>query len=400
MLKILRVVPFFIPAYSFGGPVVHTFNVSKVQVSLGYDVRVFTSNILTNEIVSKKLPEYEVLNGIKVHRFPIKYRLGESHYFIAPKYPIALLKYNYDIIHAHSYRTFHTLIATVIAKFKEKPFVLSTHGTLRDMTLLELSKNLKIRNKRMKLYDLFFHKFIMERVDRIIVHSKYEKIWTIKNNVPSEKIRTIPHGVNIENFTDKTYRDKFLKKYNVNNKMILYVGRLMRDYRNLEQLIIVMNDILKEYANVKLWLMGHSFDKVYENNLRKLIKSRNLVNNIKLIIKPSREDILGAYQVANVVVFPITNSDSFGIPLIEAGAARCPIISTNIGPAPELVINNKTGFLTELNDLNQLKEAILKILTDDDLEKEMGLNGYKNVLNNFTWEIITEKINQVYEEIL
>ena len=143
MLKILRVVPFFVPAYSFGGPVVHTFNVSKVQVSLGYDVRVFTSNILTNDIISKKLPKYEILNGIKVHRFPIKYRLGKSHYFIVPEYPIAFLKYKYDIIHAHSYRTFHTLVATMITKLNEKPLVLSTHGTLRDMTLLELSKNLK-----------------------------------------------------------------------------------------------------------------------------------------------------------------------------------------------------------------------------------------------------------------
>ena len=82
MIKILRTVPFFAPAYAHGGPVVHSLNISKIQASLGYDIRVFTTNTLNNDIISKDLPKYEILDGIKIHRFPIKHRLGKSHYFI------------------------------------------------------------------------------------------------------------------------------------------------------------------------------------------------------------------------------------------------------------------------------------------------------------------------------
>jgi len=139
-----------------------------------------------------------------------------------------------------------------------------------------------------------------------------------------------------------------------------------------------MKDIIKEIKDVKLYLIGHSFDKEYENELKRLVAKLNLAKHIIFISKPSREDIIGAYQSSNVVVFPITNSDSFGIPLLEAGAAKCPVISTYRGPAPELVKNGKTGILTEINNLNQLKDGILKILTDDELQKKMGQNGYNN----------------------
>ena len=123
MLKILRTVPFFAPAFGYGGPVVHTLNISKIQVSLGYDVRVFTSNILTNDIISKNLLKYEILNGVKVHRFPIKYRLGNSHYFITPSIASGFIKYDYDIIHSHSFRTFQTDMSIIFSILKKKPFV-------------------------------------------------------------------------------------------------------------------------------------------------------------------------------------------------------------------------------------------------------------------------------------
>ncbi len=402
MFRILRVVPFYAPAYGYGGPVVHSVNISKHQAALGYDVRIFTSNILTHDVISKKLSKFEVIDKVKIHRFPIKYRLGQSHFFITPTLPFAFFKYNYDLIHVHSLRTFQTIIATMISKIKKKPFIFTAHGTLRNMYLLDLFNHKKIETKRMINYDRFFKNSFLKIVDRFIVHSEHEKKWTLKFDVPEDKIRVIPHGVNIENFTNITYRDNFIKKYRVNldDKMVLYVGRFLRNYRNLEHLILIMNDIRKEFNNARLWLIGHSYDKEYELELRKIVKKMNLTKHVIFVTYPSREDILGAYQVANVIVFPINNSDGFGIPLIEAGASKCPVISTNRGSAPELVKNGKTGILTQGDTLSELKNAVLKIISDEKLEKEMGLKGYQNVVKNYTWETITNITNKVYNEII
>ena len=402
MLRILRVVPFYAPAYGYGGPVVHSVNISKQQAALGHDVRVFTTNILKHDLISKELPKFEVIDNIKIHRFPIRYRLGQSHYFITPTLPFAFFKYQYDLIHVHSLRTFQNNVATIISKLRNKPFVFTAHGTLRSMYLLELFNNKKNEANRMRFYDLFFKKFFLNVVDRVIVHSKHEKLWTLKFNVPEEKIRVIPHGINLENFSNVTFRENFIRKYKVNlkDKMILYVGRFLRNYRNLEALIIIMNDIRKDIENAKLWLIGHSYDKEYEFKLRNMVKKLNLSKYVIFATYPSREDILGAYQVANVVVFPINNSDGFGIPLIEAGAAKCPAISTNRGPAPELIKNGETGILTRTNNITELKNAIIKILSNEKLEREMGLKGYQNVVKNYTWETITNMIEEVYKEII
>ncbi len=402
MLKILRTVPFFAPAYGYGGPVIHTLNVSKIQASLGYDVRIFTTNILTNKIISKDLPKFEVIEGVKVHRFPIKFRLGNSHYFITPKLPKSFLKYDYDIIHSHSFRTFQTDMATLIAKIKKKPFILTAHGTLRKMYLLNLFKTRKLGRIQMKSYDYLFKKSFLEIVDRVIVHSNHEKLWTLEFNVPEEKIRVIPHGVNLEDFSNLSHINNFTNKYNLtqNDKMILYVGRLLRNYRNLEHLILVMNEIVKEIHNVKLWLVGHSYDKKYEMELKNLVEKYRLNKYIKFILYPTRADIIGAYQVANLIVFPITNSDGFGIPLIEAGASKKPVISINQGPAPEIIKNGKTGFLIGKNNLLELKDTILKILFDKELEKKMGNAAFQHVQKNFTWKIVTNKINEIYKELI
>ena len=402
MLRILRVVPFYAPAYAYGGPVVHSVNISRQQAALGYDVRIFTTNILTHEVISKELPKFEVIDKVKIHRFPIRYRIGLSHYFITPTLPFAFFKYQYDLIHMHSLRTFQTNVATLISRIRHKPLVFTAHGTLRSMYLLDLFNQKKKESSRMKRYDRFLKNFLLKTVDRFIVHSKHEKMWTLKFDVPEEKIRVIPHGINLENFSNITFRKNFIRKYdiNLNDKIVLYVGRLLRNYRNLEHLILIMNDILKEINNVKLWLIGHSYDKPYELELKKMVKKLNLDKHVIFVTYPSREDILGAYQVANVVVFPINNSDGFGIPLIEAGAAKCPVISINRGPAPELVKNGETGILTQSNSLSELKNAVLKILSNEKLEREMGLKAYHNVVKNYTWEIITKMTNKIYEEIL
>ncbi len=400
MLKVLKVIPFFAPAYGYGGPVIQSFNISKIQAALGYDVRVLTTNILNNDIISKELPKFEVMDGIKVHRYPIRYRLGQSHYLITPKLPKGFLKYDYDLIHSCSFRTFQTDMATLFSKLKKKPFVFTAQGTTRNITLFNWLVNKKKEANRIKYHDVFLKKFFINTVDRVIVHSKYEKFWTVKNGIPESKIRVIPAGVNIENFTNLTYRDNFIKKFRVESKMILYVGRLLRDYRDLAHLIKVMPGVLKEFKGVKLWLVGESYDKEYENDLKKLAKDLNLIEQVVFVTHPSREEILGAYQAANVILFPITNSDSFGIPLIEAGAAKTPIISPNRGPAAEIIKNGKTGILTKVDDLTDLKNGIVKILTDDELERKIGLEAYENVLQNYTWEKITERTNKVYEEII
>ncbi len=401
MLKLLRTVPFYAPAYGHGGPVVHTENLSKIQANNGFDVRIFTANIYSDERLNV-LPKYEVVNKVKIHRFPVKLRFGNSHYFITPNILKGFIKYDFDLIHSHSLRTFQTNIATLFSYLKKKPFIFTAHGTLRNMYLLNLFLTKKKEADRMKLFDHFFKNFFLNSVDRVIVHSQHEKYWTLKYNVPEEKIRVIPHGVNLAIFNNGNYKKLFKKKYNIkdNEKIIVYVGRLFRNYRNLVGLINAMKEIVREQKTARLFLIGHSFDRDYEIELKKNVQDLNLNQNIIFVTNPTRSEIIGAYQSSNLVVFPITESDGFGIPLLEAGAARRPVLSTIRGPALELVKSGKTGLLTEENNKEQLVDAVLKVLNDKDLEMKLGEQAYEHIVNNYTWEKVTDSTNKVYYEIL
>lgn len=397
--KILRIVPFFYPAFGYGGPVTHTFNLSKNQAKMGYDVRVFTTNIFKHNLVSNTLPRYEKIFGIKVHRYPIIFKLKGSHYWITPSLFTNGLKFNYDIIHAHTYRTFQTDLASFLSKIRKKPFIITTHGNMRDLTRLKVFKEMT-NTRLIRLYDIFMKNFTINAPDIIIVHSKYEAIWTRAMGAKKEKIRVIPHGVDLQKFSDLRLKDLFFKKFKIEGKLIVYVGRILRGYRNLHDLIKIMPEIIKEIPKAKLILIGESFDVEYELELKKLVYSLNLNKNVFFITNPTRDDIIGGYLAANVFVFPTNKSESFGIPLLEAGAAHCPIVAPNIGPVPELIKDKVSGLLTRFNDWEDVKNKILKIITDEKLEKILGENGFKFISENFSWERVTKLTNKVYNELI
>ena len=397
--KILRIVPFFYPAFGYGGPVIHTFNISKIQAKLGYDVRVFTTNIFKHDLVSNVLPHYENIFGVKVHRFPIRFKLKGTHFWITPAIISNGLKYDYDLIHAHTYRTFQTDVASFLSKIKKKPFILTAHGNMRDLTRLQILRG-KPSSKLIRIYDKIIKNFTINAPDRVIVHSNYEAIWTKEIGVKEEKLRIVPHGVDIKKFSDLKLKENFFKKFQFHGKLIVYVGRILRGYRDLHSLIKIMPDITKEVPKAKLIFIGESFDIDYELELKKLVSSLKLNKNIHFITNPNWDEIIGGYLSANVFVFPTNKSESFGIPLLEAGAAHCPVVAPKVGAVPELIKNNISGLLVKLNDEEDFKKKILKILSDEKLEKKLGDNGYKIVSENYSWEKITELINEIYSELL
>ncbi len=398
-LKILRIVPFFYPAFGYGGPVIHSYNISKIQAQLGYDVNVFTTNIIKHNLISNTLPRYEIVQGIKIHRFPIRFKIKNSHYWITPSMIPNILKSNSDLIHAHTFRTFQTDIASFLSKIKRKPFIITAHGNMRDLTELAILKGTS-SSKLIKIHDKFVKSLCISAADKIIVHSKYEAYWTKRIGINEDKIEVIPHGVDVEKFSDHTLKEKFLNRFQFQGKLILYVGRILRNYRNLHDLIKMMPSIIEEVSDVKLLLIGESFDLDYEMELRKLVSSQNLSNYVHFITNPTWEDIIGGYLSANVFVFPTNRSESFGIPLLEAGAAHCPVVAPKIGPVPELVKNNYSGLLTKPADQNDLKKKVLRILTDNKLERTLGDNGYKRISSAYTWKVVAESINNLYSELI
>jgi glycosyltransferase involved in cell wall biosynthesis len=96
----------------------------------------------------------------------------------------------------------------------------------------------------------------------------------------------------------------------------------------------------------------------------------------------------------------ITGMDLAALSLKEAQLMKKPVVATNVGGNPEMMINGKTGFLVEKGNSKQLIEKLSLLLEDGDLAKKMGNEGRKFVEETFNWELITKNFIKIAKSYL
>lgn len=155
------------------------------------------------------------------------------------------------------------------------------------------------------------------------------------------------------------------------------------------------NDLASKIKNIIKRLLRY---KNWKEELEKL--ARDLAIDDKVIFTGYRDDIPNFLSLSDAVVAPHYVPEPFGRVLIEAGAMTKPVISTNIPPTPEIVINGKTGLLVKPEDPEALAQAMIYIIENPLKAREMGENGYQNVLENFHSKTTHKKIMDLYEKVI
>ena len=93
-------------------------------------------------------------------------------------------------------------------------------------------------------------------------------------------------------------------------------------------------------------------------------------------------------------------SEGFGIANLEAMACGRPVISTKVGGIVDVVINGETGILVEPANSNDLYIAMKRLVNNPELAETMGKRSRKRVVENFTWDVVTQNLNEAYDFIL
>ena len=146
--------------------------------------------------------------------------------------------------------------------------------------------------------------------------------------------------------------------------------------------------------NVKLVLVGP--DDGYKTHLEKRAKKIGIQDKLLFTGYVSEKEKIEAFVDSDVLITP----RFYGFPIVFAEALACglPIVATNKGDVLEW-IHNQVGYITEY-DSNQLKDAILRILEDKQTRDKFSENCKRLVNEKFNWEIITNKIEKIYFEII
>ncbi|MCK4732795.1 MAG: glycosyltransferase family 4 protein [Methanophagales archaeon] len=226
--------------------------------------------------------------------------------------------------------------------------------------------------------------------NHIIVHGEKLKEQMIKEyNIPNKKVNAIPIGEHgVEPF--KKYEREDLKE---DGNLILFFGRIYK-YKGLEYLIKAEPMITKEVQDAKIVIAGTGDDfKKYEKMM--VNKDNFIISNHYIPYKEGAE----LFQRCNVVVLPYIDASQSGV-IPTAYGFKKPVIVTDVGSVPEIVDEGLTGFIVPSKDPEALAEAIVKLLQDEDLRKQMGENAYKKLKTDLSWDKIVEKTIEVYEKAI
>ncbi|MHA1130255.1 MAG: glycosyltransferase family 4 protein [Candidatus Helarchaeota archaeon] len=390
-MHILQITPYYPPAWSFGGPVRHVYELSKFLTKKGHNLTVFTTNKIGFNSTSNQ--HYQKFGNIKVYRFPV--HLHYKGYWVTPLLYRYLTRISPDLIHIHSYRNYQGDIAFLYSKLKNIPFVLTPHGSIRAEE--EYNPNSSLFQVIRGVYDNLLGKRIIHAAKRLIAVNETE-IWHLLSlQAKKSKISIIPNGINITLFKKDEIKEKlFRKKFDINDPFILSVGRL-HHIKGFEFLIKAFSQIHQKFHDLKLVIIGEDFG--YKSYLINLIQKFKLDHSLILIDKVFKDFLVGAYSAAAVYIQP-SKFEIFGMAALEAAACGTPIVVTKVGSFRNLVQNNKTGFTVDYNDILSLTKIISTLLNDSQLANQTSENARKHVVQNYAWNKIGAQIENLYQQVL
>ncbi len=182
-------------------------------------------------------------------------------------------------------------------------------------------------------------------------------------------------------------------------KKVLFVGRLSV-VKGLDDLLRAFKLVLGKVPNARLIIVGEGPMKAMLLNLAKELKIEDRIDFTGMLIG---KELFMKYGECDVFVMPSKRTkdgvfETFGMVFLEAALLKKPSIGTWSGGIPEAVIHEQTGLLVPENDIKALADAILMLLSNEDLAAKLGERGYQRVMERFTWQKVTNDLVKMYAE--
>jgi len=319
-----------------------------------------------------KIGEEIKKSGVKVLSLNAKFKYNP---IIAWKLFNILKKQKPDILNTH---LFHAdLMGRIIGKLSKIPKIISTFHSI------------DIGSKKREL----IISFIKDKSDMNIAVSKIVASEMNKKKLSkSGNIKVIYNGVNLEKFPFKNKHES-RKKLNIDQNVNLFVstGRLTKA-KGYNYLIKTVKEIK---SNSLFIILGEGIER---ESLEKEIKNEDLAN--KIILKGNVTNVNDYLQAADFFIMP-SLWEGFSVALLEAAATKKIIISSNVGGAPEIIENNKNGFLVEPANTKQLVEKINYVLSLSNKEKEKIANlARETVEESFSLDKMIKEYENLYLKLL
>jgi L-malate glycosyltransferase len=358
---------------TFGGSGVLATELGKALADKGHNIHFityqqpvrltgFSANIFYHEV---RVPTYPLFDFP-----PYETALASTMVDVIRNNHLDLLHVHYAIPHAAA-----AYMAKMILKEegKEIPFITTLHGT--DITLVGKDKTYAP-----------VVAFSINQSDAITAVSDHLRLETFSTFHIEKEIQVIHNFVDVERFSRKPI-DAFRKVIAPNGERILLHASNFRKIKRVQDVIHIFANVNKVIPS-KLLLVGDGPERPMAEELARELK---ICDEVRFVGK--QQDMEEIFAVADLFVLP-SEYESFGLAALEAMAAGAPVVSTNAGGLPEIILQGECGYMAEVGDVEGMSRYALDILSD-----ETTLQRFKKAAKAQAASFDIHKIIPQYEEL-
>ena len=294
-------------------------------------------------------------------------------------------KFRPDVIHAH-WPFPHAYIALGAAKLFKIPLVLNFHG----------AELLLIRKKKWVKPLL---KFAIGQAQAVFANSSFTagKIKALRN----VDVEWSPYGTTLESGSTSAGNGgtSAIVPHPVNGKFkILFVGRHI-ERKGICYLIEAAKHLPRDQFEIRIVGVGDLTDKL-KSQAAEIEDAAEIIFTGKL----SPEELANEYRTANVFTLPAIvdskgDTEGLGVVLIEAMELGLPVVASNVGGIPDVVVDGVSGILVPEKDPEALAGAYRRLAADPGLVKQLLEGAQKRIAECFSWDKIVERQIGVYKKI-
>ena len=360
-MRIVHVVPTYLPARRYGGPIVSVHGLCKALAARGHEVDVFTTNVDGNSTLDVPVGTTVHMDGVRVHYFASEF----PRLYWSRAMGNELRQLRCDILHTHAVYLWPGVAAARAARKASIPYVISPRGML--VPELIAAKSPFVKKTWLRLFERpgFAH--------ASAIHFTSELEWEDAKRVgiPLPHPVVVPNGIDVEPRPD-VRRDE---------NTLLFLGRI-----SWKKGLDIAIQALARLPETRLIIAGND-DENLTPRLRELAHAFGVADRVAYpgpIYGAAKNELLAR---ATLFVLP-SRSENFGNAVLEALAMETPVVlSTGVGLAEEVVRANAgvIGF-----------DDVAALLRDRSRREEMGRNGRALVETRFAWPRVAAEMEDVY----
>jgi phosphatidylinositol alpha-1,6-mannosyltransferase len=277
-------------------------------------------------------------------------------------------------------------VCYILKKLIGVPYMVSVHGL--DISLCACSKRKRLMVKR-----------ILRNAEKVIANSNSTKDILLEHNFcPADNVLIVYPCPNVnfepgrESFLEKLRADERLK----DKKIILTVARLI-ERKGQDRVIQSLPKILESVPNAVYLVVGRGAQYKYLQELTEMLK---LQDKIMYYTDATDEELPGFYEICDVFAMPVRKLENgdvegFGIVYLEANCYGKPVVAGRSGGAVEAVEDGVNGLLVDPQSINEIADAIVRLLKNPVLAHGLGEAGRLRVAEKFNWHEQAMKIVEI-----